>query len=692
VIRSSGLAASGRSHPLLASLPAAVALSVLVGPCYFVDGSALGVTPGLMAWAALLAGVVAPPSSPRARLGWAAVCGVSGALLWVAAPEQWVHANVAIACRLLLVPFTLPELLLLGAVSVVPAALIAGTALGGMTDATRVLLRATGYAVPAWPALAAHTVVIACAVWLAARSARPEDAPAVRTSPRSIVAAAVAASGLAGALFLRGRATLGEALLPTDANQWSESSLLMNVLKLREGVPIYGPPEEVSSYTYSPTLELLQAALLAPFGLSLRIVGHRILVLVWQLVTATILGWALAPHLGGAARAQRAARATAAGAAFLVLEWRSPASPFLHPDHALHVVVAAAVAMLLRWDDVSAGARRAAAVLLPPAAVVFKLTGAGVGVGLALVVLHERRRDLLAPLVLGAALALGTIPLYEALFGHFTEYAITFMSRHPVNWTRIGTAALLPEGRLAIAACGLSLASVRSPSSRASRVAARLALFTVGLGAFTVLAFLKEGGRANNLVAPALAALAAAFVLLGARSGSTELSDVIAVAALAAVAPGFPEIDPTRSALALADHRAAVALVRRELAAGRHPLVHSGTTIWLEGGGRGIPRDRLHPAVELYLARHPAFEGHLQRLASGMYETIITPGQAFVARTVTGERFGELMQGAVSARYCVVYPLDRTGKAVPLTFGDRLLFLRRRDLGCEPFDPRAPSP
>lgn len=702
VIPSRGLLPSGRFPPLLASLAAPVALSVVVGPFYLVDGAWPGALIALSAWAALLAGIVAPPMPPHARLACAATCGASGALLWATSPEQWVHVDLAVACRLLLVPFTLPELLALGVVGVVPLVLIAGTALAGVTDATRVLLRAVEYAIPARPVLAAHGVAIASAVWLAARSARGDAPRATRPSARSVGMGAIATGALAFELFQRGRVALAEARLPTDANQWSEPPLLMNVLKLREGVPLYGAPGDVSSYTYSPAFELLQAALLAPFGLSLHIVAHRLLVLAWQLGAAGILGSALAPHLGGSTRARRAARAAAVGAAFLALEWRSPASPFLHPDHAVHLVVAVAMAVLVRWNGLSARAIRVAMVVLPPAAVLFKLTGAGVGVGLALVALHERRRDLLAPLALGAVLALATIPLYEALFGHFTEYAITLMAHHAVNWGRLRDAALSPEGRFALAACALSLASTRSPSPASSlpssppssrspsrppaKTAVRLALFMVGLGALTVLAFLKEGGRANNLVAPALPALAVAFLLLTERGGSRGFAELASVAALAAVSPDFgPELDPERIATALADHRAAVALVRQELGAGRHPLVHSGTTIWLEGGGRGIPRDRLHPAIELYLAGHPAFETHLQRLASGMYETIITPGQTFVVRTTAGAHFGELMQSAVRARYCVVYPVDGSGRAVPLTFGERLLFLRRRDLGCEPF-------
>jgi hypothetical protein len=41
----------------------------------------------------------------------------------------------------------------------------------------------------------------------------------------------------------------------------------------------------------------------------------------------------------------------------------------------------------------------------------------------------------------------------------------------------------------------------------------------------------------------------------------------------------------------------------------------------------------------------------------------------------------------VKPRYCVVYPLGDDGRPVTLDLGQRLIILRRRELGCEPWQP-----
>ena len=256
------------------------------------------------------------------------------------------------------------------------------------------------------------------------------------------------------------------------------------------------------------------------------------------------------------------------------------------------------------------------------------------------------------------------------------------MSRHVVNWSTLPDLLWTPTAAVVAIAIALT-AGVRGPRLSSPNVI-RVALAAFGTGAFTILASLKEGGRTNNLVAPALGALVVAFAALFMDKEKTRASDILALSAVVAALCGNPN-SLTRPQLdeAQTDFRTAVSHVRAELSSGGNPLVHSGTRIWLEAGGKGSTNDTLHPAVELFLAGDPAFELHLSRLASGTYTSIVTPGETFLATTKKGVLFGARMTQAIRDTYCVVYPLDDKHQPVPIDFGKRTLILRRKDLGCQ---------
>src|SRR5262249_4066927 len=59
--------------------------------------------------------------------------------------------------------------------------------------------------------------------------------------------------------------------LPWDIMLWAESPFMVNILKLHAGQPIFSPPGDVNSFVYSPGLEYLAYALLAPFDLALDV-------------------------------------------------------------------------------------------------------------------------------------------------------------------------------------------------------------------------------------------------------------------------------------------------------------------------------------------------------------------------------------------------------------------------------------
>ncbi|HEY3666129.1 MAG TPA: hypothetical protein VGL19_09025, partial [Polyangiaceae bacterium] len=227
------------------------------------------------------------------------------------------------------------------------------------------------------------------------------------------------------------------ATLPGDLEIWSEAPALTNLLKLRVGQPFYGPIADANSYSYSPGLELTQYALLRPFGLELSLSAHRALGLLWQLLSAAILCGSLWPWVG--ARLRSALGGLARPLLFVALAnvtLSSLLAPYLHPDHLLMVCFSAALALCLRSEPFG---RRdwLMLTLLPALATSFKLTGAGLGVGLVLAVLFERRWSALLLLCVGAVLALATVPLFDAAFGQFSVYAIRLQASHPVFWGRL---------------------------------------------------------------------------------------------------------------------------------------------------------------------------------------------------------------------------------------------------------------
>ena len=63
---------------------------------------------------------------------------------------------------------------------------------------------------------------------------------------------------------------------PCDLYLWSESPFMTDMMKLSNHLPLYTDPHDVNSFVYSPGLEYLIYALLAPFGLLLDVRFCRI--------------------------------------------------------------------------------------------------------------------------------------------------------------------------------------------------------------------------------------------------------------------------------------------------------------------------------------------------------------------------------------------------------------------------------
>jgi hypothetical protein len=456
------------------------------------------------------------------------------------------------------------------------------------------------------------------------------------------------------------------ASLPGDLKIWSEAPALTNLLKLHEGEPFYGPFEQVNSHSYSPGLELTQYALLRPFQLELSLGAHRALGLLWQLLSAAVLGRALWPWLS--ARLRSALGGFAYPALLIALAnvtLSSLLSPHVHPDHLLMLCFSAALALCLRPDPFG---RRdwLALALLPMVATIFKLTGAGIGVGLVLAVLFERRWRALVPLGVGGVLALATIPLFNATLGQFSFYAIRLQASPRVFWGRLAEVPSSAPGLIFIVFSLAAVGAIGTGVARANvRAATRCLLLTFAFGLPSVVAYCRLGGRSNSLMPLAIGGSVALFTLLGDSSRSSlpagagprwrVTAPLLLVMFWVAVSTGGnvePVVGDSRRQL-LAAHAREVAWLRGMFARGLHPL-SQGMAAWLEVGRRDVPLDRLSSASDLDLGHRP--NGFETRLLNGTYD-----GLYLTASSLNENPLLVRLRAPLSSRYRVVEPADLHG-------------------------------
>ena len=617
-----------------------------------------------LSWALFVISLVAPAG--RAQLLWQLVAGAGLVTLAVSDPPLWL----AVTTSLSVVALVASPVAAAGKYRISLAlGLLAPAALYGALFAVgadeRVALR-LAFRVDASPAeLASCALSLFLVVSLSVLLLRQFDAEPERSlRPLCLALGALVVCALVAKL-----ACIATVLtLPGDLKIWSEAPALTNLLKLKVGEPFYGPLERVDSYSYSPGLELVQYALLRPFQLELSLRANRALGLLWQLSSAAVLGRALWPWLG--ARLRSALGGLAHPALLIALAnvtLSSLLAPHVHPDHLLMLCFSAALALCLRPD---AFGRRdwPALIFLPMIATLFKLTGAGIGVGLVLAVLFERRWTALAALGVAAVLALATIPLCDATLGQFSVYAIRLQASHPVLWGHLAEVPSSAPGLIFSVSALAALGATWAGATRANvRAAARCLLLTFGFGLPSLVAYCKVGGRDNSLLPFAIGGSVALLTLLGDASSSLvalgvapskwRVSAPLLLVMFWVASSTGGNVDPivgdARRQL-LSAHAREVSWLRAMFAQGRHPL-SQGMAAWLEIGRRDVPRDRLSSASELDLAHWPnAFES---RLLNGTYD-----GLYLSASSLNDNPLLSRLRSRISSRYLVAEPADLQGK------------------------------
>ena len=443
----------------------------------------------------------------------------------------------------------------------------------------------------------------------------------------------------------------------TDAMIWSEPPLLLNLLKLRAGEVFYGPMTRLNTYSYSPTLEHLQYALLRPVGLELSLRAHRALGIIWQVLATSCWLAALEPWLKVPGRVWLALWLAALG-----LSFSSLLAPHLHPDHLLMLCLGAGFWLVTR-DGRPSRLEVFLLVTVPVAATMVKLTGAGVGLGLGLAYAWDRDWRRLAWLAPAGVLALSTIWIFDATLGHFSDYAIRLQASHPWDMDRAlsvwKTAPVLLFSSALLACAWRWREAPRAPATRCGR---RAALLTGGIGLTSLAAYAKHGGRDNSLLP---FTLGGALVLLLALCEEPRRADparhaaaplVVTLSAMLALIlpPSAPLVGAPRARLDAMHETATAWLVRSARAKQR--VFSSSTAAYVSAGLRTVPDASLATISELALAGRPEVGIFERDVRERRYDGLLLSAAA-LRQNPTIER----LLSSLQRNYRVVAPAERRG-------------------------------
>lgn len=504
----------------------------------------------------------------------------------------------------------------------------------------------------------ASVVAGALGVLLALDGARPE-----RTRASALSSALVGAFAIALATRIVWIASA--ASLPSEIF-WSDGTFLVNALKLAAHEPIYGPPAALDTYTYSPLVDLEHRALLAPLGLALSLRASRVVVVLEQLGAAAVLVWTVWPMLRE--------RAWAVGALALA-SLANLVAPSVHPDHGVLACVAIAFALVLAEDRWRRAAWWIALVLVTPVAASFKLSGGGIGLGLAAIAIIERRWRMLGALALSGAMCLATIPLFDATVGAFHFYALDVQRACPIVWSALADLPRTPFGLAAVASLAHAGAVARVDRAAVlARPVARAALLGAGVSIASIPGYIKYCGRDNNLT-PILVVSIVVIVVVASRHASGVPRNAAAVPRDAAAAKLHPALAPLLAlvlvvsarppeapvasadrAAVRADMDAIVATLHDDAAAGRSTLALIHVAAWIEAGRRDVPHDRLLSALELHLASRPEASLLVAHLEERRYDTVVAAGPQLADDVGLRGEYDVRVRRALEAGYDVVYP------------------------------------
>lgn len=436
---------------------------------------------------------------------------------------------------------------------------------------------------------------------------------------------------------------------------WAEEPFLTDMLKLDAHQKLYGPIEELSSYTYSPLMQLAHHAILAPLHRELSLGTNRLLTIADQLVATILLSWAIAPRVrAGLERLFPFRPDMFVLALAAVVGFSNLLAGALHPDHPTLACAAFAFALVAREESFPRWLWWTGLVLVTPIAVMFKLTAGGIGLGLAAVFLSEKRFRPIGALAVSGVLCVATIPLFDATCGAFSTYAIELQRSHPLEWSRLFHAPTLQfaaAGALALALVfGISWKDAGDDDRRLMRRA--LVFFgCVSLALFP--AYVKYAGRENNLVAVVIGSVIL-LVIAGASSARTLLAATAALYVVALAWPGSSRA-AAPSPLGLEEQLDAAEAAMKDDDA-HHARTWASATLHIRHGERQPPSDCINIAYELFYGNRPEAELFFRDIGDGRYRSVIMVSADLQADETLRGRFARRAADALSKSYELVYP------------------------------------
>jgi hypothetical protein len=271
-------------------------------------------------------------------------------------------------------------------------------------------------------------------------------------SVRHRTAAEIGLAALLGVLVLAAAAYLSWAFsaiaFRADVLLWSESPYVDDIIKLRTGLPLYGPPQDLSSFFYTPGSQLLTYGLASLLGQGDSIPVLRAIQIVYVALAALLAGrtvWQLM-RIAGVTPAVTTAVAAPLVSVVLFLcatnTITNPFTQFLHNDALALLVSTAAFAVLVEYAVTRRRWLIVAAVLLPALGFFVKQSLAiwAPLLGLYLLVFDRPREwTRIGGFAAGSALALAaTYGFCRALWGEdFHYWTVTSMGNHPVSPLRV---------------------------------------------------------------------------------------------------------------------------------------------------------------------------------------------------------------------------------------------------------------
>ena len=483
--------------------------------------------------------------------------------------------------------------------------------------------------------------------------------------PARPTAATIPALGIALGLALDAlRRAAHQARFPFDLNFWSEDYFMTAMLRLDAGAPTYGPIAEAGSSIYSPGGPWLHYALLAPLGLATSVAANRMLSQLGVLTAIALGTWFALVIAKPAERAMRIATAALAAAALTLAAYANPVAVSLHPVTWEMPVLAAAMLVLAKWDDLSPRSRMIACVLLPALGFLAKQTaGPTVALALAVVMLGDRKSLAIVPIVslVGAALA-----LHIGTAGAFTDWGLSLLAAQGFEGGSKWHDDFLGMGVWFSPALLGALLYIH----KHDRAWLRAALVPLIYAPACLLAFAKTLGGPNNVAAlgfvVSISAVGAWLVLLRERASATAL--LLAHLVL---------LHPRRHVPTDFDHANAeriCAYARARSACGEKVLLGRGTSCTAPG----VPRDRMVAIHDAFAAGRASNLSVWDRIGRSEYDLVLIHHTDL-------HRFGKLLWPKLSAKYRAFYtspqadPDDFWKRAWQGYASQRMLFFERAD-------------